>query len=114
MVDACKAQGMPEPEYRVNGGFVTIVFRRPEGAGEVESDSDVVQKDTRNVPEEYQKSTRSSCSRSCPLFKRRLLHICQLIQQLDEENCRKVLADCRRVRLSIICENYRKSGRLNA
>ena len=28
MVDACKAQGVPEPEYRVNGGFVTIVFRR--------------------------------------------------------------------------------------
>jgi ATP-dependent DNA helicase RecG len=28
MVDACKAQGVPEPEYEVNGGFVSIVFRR--------------------------------------------------------------------------------------
>lgn len=28
MVDACKAQGVPEPEYEVYGGFVKIVFRR--------------------------------------------------------------------------------------
>ncbi len=35
MVDACKAQGVAEPEYEVNGGFVRIVFRRPEGAGVV-------------------------------------------------------------------------------
>ena len=28
MVDACKAQGVPEPEYEVTGGFVRIVFRR--------------------------------------------------------------------------------------
>ena len=28
MVDACRAQGVPEPEYEVNGGFVRIVFRR--------------------------------------------------------------------------------------
>ena len=27
-VYACKAQGVPEPEYEVNGGFVRIVFRR--------------------------------------------------------------------------------------
>ena len=26
---------MPEPEYEVSGGFVRIVFRRPEGAGVV-------------------------------------------------------------------------------
>lgn len=38
MVDACKAQGVPEPEYKVQGGFVTIVFRRPVGAGMVQSD----------------------------------------------------------------------------
>ena len=31
MVDACKAQGVPEPEYEVNGGFVSIVFRRATG-----------------------------------------------------------------------------------
>ena len=29
MVDACRAQGVPEPEYEVAGGFVRIVFRRP-------------------------------------------------------------------------------------
>ena len=28
MVDACCAQGVPEPEYEVAGGFVRIVFRR--------------------------------------------------------------------------------------
>ena len=31
MVDACRAQGVPEPEYEVNGGFVRIVFRRAMG-----------------------------------------------------------------------------------
>ena len=35
MVDACRAQGLPEPEYEVRSGFVTIVFRRPEGTGDV-------------------------------------------------------------------------------
>lgn len=38
MVDACRAQGLPEPEYKVQGGFVTIEFRRPEGTGTVQSD----------------------------------------------------------------------------
>ena len=38
MVDACRAQGVPEPEYEVAGGFVRIVFRRPEGAGDVNGD----------------------------------------------------------------------------
>ena len=28
MVDACRAQCVPEPEYEVSGGFVRIVFRR--------------------------------------------------------------------------------------
>ena len=31
MVDACNAQGVPEPEYEVAGGFVRIVFRRAMG-----------------------------------------------------------------------------------
>ena len=31
MVDACRAQGVPEPEYEVTGGFVRIVFRRATG-----------------------------------------------------------------------------------
>ena len=38
MVDACRAQGVPEPEYEVSGGFVRIVFKRPEGAGVVNGD----------------------------------------------------------------------------
>ena len=35
----------------VRSGFVTIVFRRQEVAGTVQNEPDVVQKDTRNVPE---------------------------------------------------------------
>ena len=35
MVDACRAQGLPEPEYKVKGGFVTIVFKRPDVNGDV-------------------------------------------------------------------------------
>ena len=31
-------QGLLEPEYEVAGGFVRIVFRRPEGAGVVNGD----------------------------------------------------------------------------
>ena len=29
MVDACKAVGLPEPEYGTDGGFVWITFMRP-------------------------------------------------------------------------------------
>ena len=29
MVDACKAVGLPEPEYGTDGGFVQITFMRP-------------------------------------------------------------------------------------
>ena len=62
MVDACRAQGLPEPEYEVNGGFVTIVFGRPARAVTVRGDSETVQKDTRNVPEEYQKQLAQKLS----------------------------------------------------
>ena len=31
MIDACRVQGVPEPEYEVKGGFVRIVFRRTTG-----------------------------------------------------------------------------------
>ena len=30
MVDACKAVGLPEPEYGTDGGFVWITFMRPD------------------------------------------------------------------------------------
>lgn len=53
MVDACRAQGVPEPEYVVNGGFVTIVFRRPD-------DSEMDQKNTRNVLEGTKQSLSSN------------------------------------------------------
>ena len=29
MVDACKAVGLPKPEYGTDGGFVWITFKRP-------------------------------------------------------------------------------------
>ena len=29
MVDACKAVGLPAPEYGTDGGFVWITFKRP-------------------------------------------------------------------------------------
>lgn len=29
MVDACKEQGLMEPEYESSGGFVKIIFKRP-------------------------------------------------------------------------------------
>ena len=39
IVDACKAQGVPEPEYEVNGGFVSIVFRRATNGDDSVNDS---------------------------------------------------------------------------
>ena len=41
MVDACNAQGVPEPEYEVNGGFVRIVFRRSTGKATEKTDEGV-------------------------------------------------------------------------
>ncbi len=35
MVDTCRAQGLPEPEYEIRNGFVTIVFRRSKVMGDV-------------------------------------------------------------------------------
>ena len=29
MMDACKAVGLPEPEYGTDAGFVWITFKRP-------------------------------------------------------------------------------------
>ena len=39
MVDACKTQGVSEPEYEVNGGFVKIVFRRTTNGDDSVNDS---------------------------------------------------------------------------
>ena len=59
MVDSCKAQGVPEPEYMLNGGFVIIVFRRLKT---VDNNPKVIQKDTRKVPEKYQKKLEHKLS----------------------------------------------------
>ena len=39
MVDACRVQGVPEPEYEVAGGFVRIIFKRPMIIGSDRDDS---------------------------------------------------------------------------
>ena len=59
MVDSCRAQGVPEPEYVLNGGFVIIVFRRLKT---VDNNPKVIQKDTRKVPEKYQKKLEHKLS----------------------------------------------------
>ena len=38
MIDACKAQGVAEPEYEENGGFVKIVFRKADAKQGVSND----------------------------------------------------------------------------
>ncbi len=38
MVDACKAQGLPEPEYEVSGGFVRMIFRKSFAASGLSQD----------------------------------------------------------------------------
>ena len=40
MVDACKAVGLPEPEYGTDGGFVWIIFRRPDSVTNTVTNSD--------------------------------------------------------------------------
>ena len=48
-MDACKAQGMEEPTWRSDGGFVTITFKRP-----IVAKSDTEQRET---PTKYRPST---------------------------------------------------------
>ena len=40
MVDACKAVGLPEPEYGTDGGFVWITFKRPNSVTNSDTNSD--------------------------------------------------------------------------
>ena len=40
MVDACKAVGLPEPEYGTDGGFVWITFMRPNSVTNPVTNSD--------------------------------------------------------------------------
>ena len=40
MVEACKAVGLPEPEYGTDGGFVWITFKRPNSVTNSDTNSD--------------------------------------------------------------------------
>ena len=40
MVDACKAVGLPEPEYGTDGAFVWITFKRPSRVANLDTNSD--------------------------------------------------------------------------
>ena len=41
MVDACKAVGLPEPEYGTDGAFVWITFKRPNSVTDSVTNSDI-------------------------------------------------------------------------
>ena len=40
MVEACKAVGLPEPEYGADGLFVWIIFKRPNAGANSDTDLD--------------------------------------------------------------------------
>ena len=40
MVEACKAVGLPEPEYGTDGTFVWITFKRPNSVADLDTDLD--------------------------------------------------------------------------
>ena len=40
MIDLCREQGVPEPEWKVGNGTVTIIFRRPQIAGASNNSND--------------------------------------------------------------------------
>lgn len=42
MVDACKAVGLPEPEYGTDGAFVWITFKRPNSVTNSVTNSDTL------------------------------------------------------------------------
>ena len=69
MVDACKAVGLPEPEYGTDGGFVWITFKRPNSVTNPDTNSNIKQveqtliitdgvKDGVKQPSDIHKSTK--------------------------------------------------------
>ena len=42
MVEACKAVGLPEPEYGTDGAFVWITFKRPNSVTDSDTNSDTL------------------------------------------------------------------------
>lgn len=52
MVDACKTQGVAEPDYEETGGFVRIVFKR-KNSGVIQSESESKEKSKENTDKVY-------------------------------------------------------------
>ena len=50
MVDACKAVGLPEPEYGTDGGFVWITFMRPNSVIKQVEASSITKNEPTNEP----------------------------------------------------------------
>lgn len=48
MVDACNEAGLPEPEYKLTPGGVTVVFKRPSAVGDTQNDTPNGADDTQN------------------------------------------------------------------
>ena len=49
MFEACKAVGLPEPEYGADGLFVWITFKRPNAVTNLGTNSDTTQKTTQKL-----------------------------------------------------------------
>ena len=50
MMDACKAVGLPEPEYGTDGGFVWITFMRPNSVIKQVEASSITKNEPTNEP----------------------------------------------------------------
>ena len=64
MVEACKAVGLPEPEYGADGLFVWITFKRPNAVANSDTSSDTnpaTSLDTRKHLSDKQKEVLAFC-----------------------------------------------------
>ena len=60
MVEACKAVGLPEPEYGTDGLFVWITFKRPNASANSDTNSDT-NLDTKKHLSDKQKEVLAFC-----------------------------------------------------
>ena len=60
MVEACKAVGLPEPEYGADGLFVWITFKRPNASANSDTNSDT-NLDTKKHLSDKQKEVLAFC-----------------------------------------------------
>ena len=60
MVEACKAVGLPEPEYGTDGAFVWITFKRPNSVTSLDTSLDT-NLDTKNHLSDKQKEVLAFC-----------------------------------------------------